>query len=281
MRRDVSSADCGCRTPVIMTRQIKMSALVIAIEARAVTSAAFLATVGVGTPGSISPRTGLMRNANSRYMNGRRFREDLETAIVQPVRMANDANCLALSEAIDGIAADAKSAFAVIVGTGCCGGHVINGRMGEAVHGIAGQWAMYRYRGPKRQSSRAPALLRPARLSRKLGVGHRLSARSRERHVPDARRCYDHRRCSRGRRRRDGDVRSLHQPLGPSTRADSEPSRFALLRAGPWYVECHGNLRLASRGCPQPHLLGRLGREDCPGGVRRQQRRPRRGSGPP
>ncbi|WP_076069827.1 ROK family protein [Sphingomonas montana] len=97
-------------------------------------------TIGIGTPGSISPRTGLMRNANSVYLNGRRFREDLETALGRPVRMANDANCLALSEAVDGAAAGAGSAFAVIVGTGCGGGLVIDGRIVEGANGIAGEW---------------------------------------------------------------------------------------------------------------------------------------------
>jgi len=110
--------------------------LVLAVEAEA----GALGTIGIGTPGSISPRTGLMRNANSLYLNGRTFREDLETAMERPVRMANDANCLALSEAVDGAAAGARSAFAIIVGTGCGGGLVIDGRIVEGANGIAGEW---------------------------------------------------------------------------------------------------------------------------------------------
>lgn len=110
--------------------------LVLAVEAEA----GALGTIGIGTPGSISPRTGLMRNANSLYLNGRTFREDLETAMARPVRMANDANCLALSEAVDGAAAGARSAFAIIVGTGCGGGLVIDGRIVEGANGIAGEW---------------------------------------------------------------------------------------------------------------------------------------------
>jgi fructokinase len=97
-------------------------------------------TIGIGTPGSISPRTGLMRNANSVYLNGRAFREDLEAALSRPVRMANDANCLALSEAVDGAAAGRRSAFAVIIGTGCGGGLVVDGRIVEGANGIAGEW---------------------------------------------------------------------------------------------------------------------------------------------
>ena len=86
-------------------------------------------TIGIGLPGSISPRTGLMRNANSTYLNGRPFREDLIAALGRPVRVANDANCLALSEAVDGAAAGAKTAFAIIVGTGCGGGLVVDGKL--------------------------------------------------------------------------------------------------------------------------------------------------------
>jgi fructokinase len=97
-------------------------------------------TVGVGAPGSPSPRTGLMRNANSTWLNGRPFKDDLETALGRPVRLANDANCLALSEAADGAAAGARIAFAVILGTGCGGGLAIDGRLVEGASGIAGEW---------------------------------------------------------------------------------------------------------------------------------------------
>lgn len=97
-------------------------------------------TIGVGVPGSISPRTGLMRNANTTYLNGRAFREDLAQALERPVRMANDANCLALSEAWDGAAAGAKATCAVILGTGCGGGLVIDGALVEGANGVGGEW---------------------------------------------------------------------------------------------------------------------------------------------
>jgi len=97
-------------------------------------------TVGIGLPGSISPRTGLMRNANSTYLNGRTFREDLSGVMGREVRVANDANCLALSEAVDGAVAGAKVAFAIIVGTGCGGGLVVNGQLVEGANGIGGEW---------------------------------------------------------------------------------------------------------------------------------------------
>ena len=97
-------------------------------------------TIGVGAPGSISPRTGVMRNANSTYLNGRRFREDLSAAIGREVRLANDANCLALSEVVDGAAAGSQVAFAVILGTGCGGGLVVNGQLVEGANGVGGEW---------------------------------------------------------------------------------------------------------------------------------------------
>lgn len=99
-----------------------------------------IGTIGVGTPGSVSPRTGLMRNSNSTYLNGRTFREDLEEALQRPVRLANDANCLALSESIDGAAKGAASVFAIIVGTGCGGGVVFNSHLVEGANGVSGEW---------------------------------------------------------------------------------------------------------------------------------------------
>lgn len=96
-------------------------------------------TLGIGSPGSASPRTGLMRNANSTWLNGRTFREDLETRIGRPIRLANDANCLALSEATDGAAAGARVAFAIIIGTGCGGGLVVDGKLVEGAGGVAAE----------------------------------------------------------------------------------------------------------------------------------------------
>lgn len=96
-------------------------------------------SVGIGVPGSPSPKSGLMRNANSTWLNGRPFQRDLETALGRAVRLANDANCLALSEAVDGAAAGAAVVFAVILGTGCGGGLVVNGKLVEGVNGIGGE----------------------------------------------------------------------------------------------------------------------------------------------
>lgn len=97
-------------------------------------------TVGVGIPGAISPATGLVKNSNSTWMNGRPLADDLPRVLGRPVRFANDANCFALSEATDGAAAGARVVFGVILGTGTGGGIVANGRVLEGPNAIAGEW---------------------------------------------------------------------------------------------------------------------------------------------
>ena len=97
-------------------------------------------TVGVGTPGAISPATGRLKNANTTALNGKAFDRDLSDALGRPVRLANDANCFALSEASDGAAAGADVVFGVIVGTGTGGGVVVHGRVLAGPNAIAGEW---------------------------------------------------------------------------------------------------------------------------------------------
>jgi predicted NBD/HSP70 family sugar kinase len=97
-------------------------------------------TVGVGTPGAIAPANGRIKNANSVCLNGRPLREDLQTALRRAVRIANDADCFALSEASDGAAAGAASVFGVIVGTGTGGGIVLGGELLGGPNAIAGEW---------------------------------------------------------------------------------------------------------------------------------------------
>ena len=97
-------------------------------------------TVGIGIPGTTSPATGLIKNANSTWLNGRRLEDDLSRALARPVRLANDANCFALSEATDGAAAGAPVVFGVIIGTGTGGGVVVNGRIVVGANAIAGEW---------------------------------------------------------------------------------------------------------------------------------------------
>ena len=98
------------------------------------------ASVGVGIPGTVVQATGLVKNANSTWLNGQPLERDLAAALGRPVRIANDANCLAVSEATDGAAAGATTVFAVILGTGCGGGIAVNGRVHVGPNGVAGEW---------------------------------------------------------------------------------------------------------------------------------------------
>jgi fructokinase len=97
-------------------------------------------TVGVGIPGVTSPATGLVKNANTTVLIGRRFDQDLSTRLERPVRLANDANCFVMSEAADGAAAGARTVFGVILGTGVGGGLVIDRQIIVGANAIAGEW---------------------------------------------------------------------------------------------------------------------------------------------
>lgn len=96
--------------------------------------------VGIAIPGSPSLRTGRIRNANSVCLNGELLQKDLETRLARPVRLANDANCFALSEAVDGAGQGARVVFGVILGTGVGGGIVVEGRVLTGANAIAGEW---------------------------------------------------------------------------------------------------------------------------------------------
>ncbi len=99
-----------------------------------------LGTVGAGIPGTVSRRTGLVKNANSIWLNGRTLQEDFAAALGRPVRISNDANCLAVSEATDGVAAGISVVFGVILGTGCGGGVAIEGGVHSGINGTGGEW---------------------------------------------------------------------------------------------------------------------------------------------
>ncbi|MBP3403981.1 MAG: ROK family protein [Alphaproteobacteria bacterium] len=97
-------------------------------------------TVGIGLPGALSPATGLIKNANSTWLNGKPFDKDLVQAMGRPIRLANDADCLALSEATDGAGADKDIVWGVILGTGVGSGIVVNGRLLQGANAICGEW---------------------------------------------------------------------------------------------------------------------------------------------
>jgi len=98
------------------------------------------ASVGIGTPGALSPASGLLRNSNSTCLNGKPVKQDLERRLGREVRLANDANCFALSEAVDGAARGAGVVFGVILGTGVGGGVVVKGHPLLGVNAVAGEW---------------------------------------------------------------------------------------------------------------------------------------------
>ncbi|MEZ9368480.1 fructokinase [Shewanella sp. 10N.286.51.B2] len=97
-------------------------------------------SVGVGIPGVVSPLTGLVKNSNSTWINGHPLDKDLSARLDREVRVANDANCFAVSEAVDGAAAGKDVVFGVIIGTGCGGGLAINGKVHGGGNGIGGEW---------------------------------------------------------------------------------------------------------------------------------------------
>ena len=115
---------------------LAVATLVGEVEARAGATG----TVGIGIPGTVVPATGLVKNANSTWLNGRPLGRDLERHLGRPVRLMNDANCFALSEASDGAAAGARVVFGVILGTGVGGGIVIDGRCHVGLNLVGGEW---------------------------------------------------------------------------------------------------------------------------------------------
>lgn len=97
-------------------------------------------SLGIGIPGALSRQTGRIKNANSTCLIGEDLKGDLERRLQRPVALANDANCFALSEATDGAGKGAEVVFGVILGTGCGGGIVVNGRILQGINAIAGEW---------------------------------------------------------------------------------------------------------------------------------------------
>ena len=97
-------------------------------------------TLGIGIPGSLSPRTGLVKNSNATWLNGRPLDRDIEQMLARPVRIQNDANCLAVSEATDGAGAGQKIVHALVIGTGAGSGIAIDGKAHRGSNGIAGEW---------------------------------------------------------------------------------------------------------------------------------------------
>ena len=115
------------------------------------------ASVGLGTPGAISQKTGRMKNCNSTCLNGKPLKEDVERLLARDVRIANDADCFALSEATDGAGRGASTVFGVILGTGVGGGIVVRGQLLEGVNRIAGEWGHNALPWPQPEELPGPA----------------------------------------------------------------------------------------------------------------------------
>ena len=160
------------------------------------------ATVGVGIPGTISPATGLIKNANSTWLIGTPLADDLSRLLDRPMRFANDANCFALSEATDGAGAGAGVVFGVIIGTGTGGGVVVDRRVLTGANAIGGRVGAQPAAGAARRRTPGPAvLLRAQRLHRDVPVGAGPGARLRRQRRRRRHRAGDRARAPRAARR--------------------------------------------------------------------------------
>ena len=128
------------RTPNPRDYGAMLESIADLIQAAESTTGAAFDRVGLSIPGSPSPSTGLIRNANSTFINGRPLAADLSARLGRDVRLANDANCMALSEATDGAGAGYRTVFGVIAGTGLGGGLVVDGKVLAGLNGVAGEW---------------------------------------------------------------------------------------------------------------------------------------------
>lgn len=137
---DSGATLCRRRVPTPAGDYRAIIETIAALVSAAEREAGLTGTVGVGTPGALSLRTGLIKNSNSTILNGKPLDRDLAGALGREVRIQNDANCFALSEAIDGAGAGAESVFGVILGTGVGGGLVVNKRVIAGRNRIAGEW---------------------------------------------------------------------------------------------------------------------------------------------
>ncbi|MCP4389899.1 MAG: ROK family protein [Gammaproteobacteria bacterium] len=128
------------RVPTPAQSYDEILTMIVELVRQAETQLGQRASVGIGIPGALSPGSGLLRNSNTVCMNGRPFRDDLESRLEREIRIENDANCFALSEALGGAGQDFPVVFGVIIGTGTGGGLVVNGKLLNGPHAISGEW---------------------------------------------------------------------------------------------------------------------------------------------
>jgi len=128
------------RKPTPAGNYVATVSLIAAMVQKAEAELGTAASIGLGTPGAVSRKSGLMKNCNSTCLNGRPFKEDIEHVLQREIRLGNDANCFALSEAVDGAGAGSAVVFGVILGTGVGGGLVVHGQVLDGINHIAGEW---------------------------------------------------------------------------------------------------------------------------------------------
>ena len=186
-------------------------------------------TVGLCIPGAIDAETNTVKNANSTWLNGRPFRDDLTDRLGRAVRMTNDANAFALSEASDGAGAGAEAVFGVILGTGVGGGIVVRGEVLDGANRIAGEWGHVPLPWPEGDERPGPPCYCGKRGCVETFLSGPSFARDHERHTGEALSTARDRRPRRGRRpRRAGEPRPLRRPpraRAGAARDDPRPRR--------------------------------------------------------
>jgi len=165
--------------------------------------------IGFGTPGVVDPSTGVLKNSNTLCLNGRRIREDLTEALGAEAILANDANCFALAEATFGAGRGRRVVVGLILGTGCGGGLVVDGRVLDGLHGIAGEWGHNPMRG-----ERTPCYCGRAGCVETVISGPALERHYRERTGRDLRLAEIARRASDGERAAQATLRRLRAKFG-------------------------------------------------------------------
>jgi predicted NBD/HSP70 family sugar kinase len=261
---------------------------VAALVHDAETSLGARGTIGIGTPGTVSRATGRIKNSNTACLNGQPLAADLQEKLGRPIRIANDANCFALSEAADGAAAGARVVFGVILGTGVGGGIVVDGHVLDGPNGIAGEWGHNPLPSPEEADLPAPACYcgRAGCIETYLsGPGWARPSRARRGRGGRRAGCAPHRRAGARRRRNMHAVaRAVHRPLRARARVGRQRARPGRDRAGRRPVErrraVHGGSaplgticvlgprRHAPGAQPARRLFGRAGRgEVVAGGV--------------
>jgi len=233
-------------------------------------------SIGVGIPGSVAPASRLVQNANSTWLNGKPFQHDLEAHLGRPVRLANDANCFALSEAVDGAGAGARSVFGVILGTGCGGGLVREGPHRRAARNWRRMGPQPAALGECRRASRSPLLVRPCRMHRDVGFWTRPGEGSCARDGRADLRRGGRRQSAQRRRQCPSNARAPRAPPRSWAGARHQYLRSGRDRAGGRPLQANPPLRCAPEADGPPRVRCARARRDQATGLGRCRRSARR-----